>query len=171
MGGRRSRCAVCAAGGGGAERLRWFAAAVGLDGAVSPLVRSADGDLATCQGLGFDDQVSFLRHRFCGVLQRGCDRLWPAGRRACQFAVVFDGPLPGTTEELLQRVADHFADWLLNPPAVAYTGGAELRRLAGTIDGPAEAALRAALPALLAAVADDGAWEVSTRKGTWQPPS
>ena len=45
------------------NRLRWFAAAVGLDGRTVPLLQSAEGDLAKYQGLPFDDQVAFLRHR------------------------------------------------------------------------------------------------------------
>jgi hypothetical protein len=151
-----------------AARLRWLVSAVGLDGAATPLVRSADGDLATCRGLAFDEQVSFLRHRLCGVLQRGCDRLWPVGRKAGQFAVVFTADLPGTTRELTRRVAEHFAEWLLSPPAVVYFGDAG-ERLAGSIDAAHEQALGIGLPAVFAAAADDGAWEESTRKGTWQP--
>jgi hypothetical protein len=161
-----------------AARLRWFVAAINLDGSGAPLLRSEDGDLATYQGLSFDDQVSFLRHRFCGILQRGCDRLWPVGKRAGQFAVLFQGPLPGATEELLPRVAEHFAEWMLNPPVVVLTcegvGGPptpQLRRLAGTIDAPFADLLANHLPGLLAAAADPDAWEVSSRKGTWRPPA
>jgi hypothetical protein len=162
----------------GTARLRWFVAAVGLpDGAVTPLVCSPEGDLATYQGLGFDDQVSFLRHRFCGIVQRGCDRLWPVGKKARQFAFLFDGTLPETTADLTVRVAEHFVEWMLNPPVVVFTatgdeGGPELpgfRRLAGTLDQAAEEALRAGLDPLRARVAEPGAWEVSQRKGTWQP--
>src|SRR5258708_35055651 len=111
-----------------AARLRWLVAALGLDGALVPLLRSEDGDLATYQGLPFDEQVSFLRHRFCGVLQRGCDRLWPAGKKACHFVFLFDGILPGATEELIQQTAEHFVEWMLNPPVVVFAsaGPAEL---------------------------------------------
>ncbi len=153
--------------------LRWSLAAIGHDGAVTPLVRSENGDLAAYQGVGFDDQVSFLRHRLCGVLQRGCDRLWPVGKKACQFVILFDRDLPGTTEELTRRVAEHFAEWMLNPPAVAYTmaGGSELRRLAGTIDGALGEVVLAAVAPLLGLAADARAWEVSHRKGTWRPAS
>jgi hypothetical protein len=158
-----------------AARLRWFVAAIHLDGTVVPLVRSEDGDLAICQGLGFDDQVSFLRHRFCGVLQRGCDRLWPVGQKACQFAFLFDGVLPGTTDELTRRVADHFVEWMLNPSVIVLTRNGEAagvhqpKSLAGTISRPLEEALAAGLGPLTAAAADAGAWEVSHRKGTWHP--
>jgi hypothetical protein len=157
-----------------AARLRWFVAALGLDGAVTPLVCSPEGDLATYQGLPFDEQVSFLRHRFCGIVQRGCDRLWPVNKKACQFAFLFDANLPGTTDDLTRRVAEHFVEWMLNPPVVVFAGAATdlsgLTRLAGTLEPAAEGALRAGLAALRAAVADAGAWEVSQRKGTWRPP-
>jgi hypothetical protein len=157
-------------------RLRWLVAAVDLDGTVAPLVRSEDGDLATYQGLDFDEQLSFLRHRLCGVVQRGCDRLWPVGKKAGQFVVVFEGPLPAAPAELIPRVADHFVEWMLNPPVAVFTGEGiggtgtpRLSRLAGTLEGPAESALEAGLAALSAAAADPGAWEVSHHKGTWRP--
>ena len=158
-------------------RLRWLVASIDLDGTVAPLVRSEEGDLATYQGLDFDEQLSFLRHRLCGVVQRGCDRLWPVGKKACQFAVLFVGPLPGAPAELIPRVADHFVEWMLNPPVAVFAsaaglGGADTPRLtplAGTLAGPAGAALHAGLAPLFAAAADPGAWEVSQRKGTWCP--
>jgi hypothetical protein len=152
-----------------AARLRWLVAAVGLDGAVAPLLRSEDGDLATYQGLNVDDQVSFLRHRFCGILQRGCDRLWPVGRKACQFVFIFEGTLPGTTEELTQRVAEHFVEWMLNPPVIVLRREGGLERLAGAIEPPREDVLRRSLPTLVAATADEARWELSSRKGTWRP--
>jgi hypothetical protein len=158
-------------------RLRWFVAAVGLDGVVTPLLCSVEGDLATYQGLDFDEQTSFLRHRFCGVLQRGCDRLWPVEKKAAQFVFLFEGDLPGTTEELTLRVAEHFVMWLLDPPVVVFTstGGFEsppsprLRLLAGAIDRSLEDVLQTSLVSLFATAADPGHWEVSNRKGTWQP--
>lgn len=158
-------------------RLRWFVAELGLDGTVSPLLRSGEGDLAAYQGQPFDEQVSFLRHRFCGVIQRGCDRLWPAGKKACQFVYLLEGNLPGTEDELTLRVAEHFAVWMLNPPVfvAASSGGfgngaaPALTQLAGTIDAPLEKLLHASLASLFAAAADPDAWELSQRKGTWQP--
>jgi hypothetical protein len=159
-------------------RLRWFVAALDLGGGVVPLLRSEDGDLGAYRGLSFDDQVSFLRHRFCGVVQRGCDRLWPAGRKPCQFAFLFAGPLPDASAELIPRLADHFAEWMLSPPAVVFAraagfdGTAPLAPswLAGTIERPAAGALDAGLAPLLKAAADPDVWEVSQRKGTWRPP-
>lgn len=148
-------------------RLRWFAAAVGLDGRVVPLLRSEEGDLAKYQGLPFDDQVAFLRHRFCGVLQRGCDRLWARDLKASQFVIVFEGLLPDPTSELTQAAADHFATWMLNPPAAVFNRlGADLRLepLAGGLDPPLADLLLAHLGALAVARDDMGAWELSPKK-------
>jgi hypothetical protein len=141
-----------------AARLRWFVAAIGPDGRPETLLRSEVGNLDKYRGLDFDGQVSFLRHRFCGVLQRGCDRLWARQQKARQFAFVFDEPLPEPTGRLTEAVAQHFLEWLLNPPAVIYTGA--LDRVAGTIDPALEGQLRADLGALLAARDDPDAWEL-----------
>jgi hypothetical protein len=141
-----------------ASRLRWFVAAIDPDGRAEPLLRSEVGDLDNYRGLDFDEQVSFLRHRFCGVLQRGCDRLWARQQKARQFAFVFDEPLPEPTGRLTGAVAQHFLEWLLNPPAVVYTGA--LDRVAGTIDTVLEGQLRAGLGALWAARDAPAAWEL-----------
>src|SRR5439155_27379843 len=116
------------------------------------------------RGLGFDDQVSFLRHRFCGVLQRGCDRLWARENKACQFVFVFEGLLPDTVGGLTQAVADHFTQWMLNPPAVVFNRPGDaprLEKLAGEIDRPLEELLLVHLDGLLAAQSDPGAWALS----------
>lgn len=146
-------------------RLRWFVAAVGLDGQAAPLLRSDVGDLDNYRGLDFEGQLLFLRHRFCGVLQRGCDRLWSRGLKARQFAFVFDEPLPEPTGRLTAAVAEHFVQWMLNPPVVVYSGAgggepARLDKVAGAIEEPLEDLLRARLGALLAARDDPGAWEL-----------
>ncbi len=141
-------------------RLRWFVAAIDPDGRVEPLLRSEVGDLEKYRDLDFDAQVSFVRHRFCGVLQRGCDRLWARGEKARQFVFVFDEPLPEPTERLTAAAAEHFVAWLLNPPVVVYTGAPRLNKVAGAIDAPLEELLRAGLGALLAAQDDPAAWEL-----------
>jgi hypothetical protein len=141
-----------------ASRLRWFVAAIGPDGRAETLLRSDVGNLAKYRGLEFDEQVSFLRHRFCGVLQRGCDRLWGRREKACQFAFVFDEPLPEPAGRLTEAVSQHFLEWLLNPPVVVYTGA--LNRMAGAIDPAWEERLRAALDGLWAAREDVAAWEL-----------
>ncbi len=148
-----------------ADGLRWFVAAVGYDGAVLPLLRSEDGDLAGCRGLPFDDQVAFLRHRFCGVLQRGCDHLWGRDLKAGQFAIIFDGPLPDCSGELIRATADHFVTWMLNPPVVVFfrpNAGAALELVAGCPQPADERLLCGSLVAL--AAVDPAAWERSPRK-------
>ena len=147
-------------------RLRWFVASLGRDGRAAPLLRSDIGDLDKYRGLSFDEQVSFLRHRFCGVLQRGCDRLWGRNEKACQFAFVFDESLPEPTGQLTAAVAEHFAGWLLNPPVVIYTQDSELHQLAGSIDERLEKLLRSSLDALLAARDNTDAWELVVKKPT-----
>lgn len=141
-----------------ASRLRWFVAAIDPEGRAETLLRSEVGNLEKYRRLDFDEQVSFLRHRFCGVLQRGCDRLWARQQKARQFAFVFDESLPEPTGRLTGAVAQHFLEWLLNPPAVVYTGA--LERVSGTIDPALEGQLRDRLDALWAARDDGGAWEL-----------
>jgi hypothetical protein len=145
-------------------RLRWFVAALDLDGRTTPLLCSEEGDLDRYVELHFDEQVSFLRHRFCGVLQRGCDRLWARGLKACQFIFLFDQPMPDETGELTPVVADHFVEWMLNPPVIVYTGTDPPEQLAGRIESPLEALLQAHLGEVLAARDDPSAWELAPRK-------
>ncbi|HKI35609.1 MAG TPA: hypothetical protein VKA46_27380 [Gemmataceae bacterium] len=149
------------------SRLRWFVAAIDLDGQAVPLLRSEAGDLEKYRGLDFEGQVTFLRHRFCGVLQRGCDCLWSRGQKARQFAFVFEEPLPSPTGQLTEAVAEHFVEWMLNPPVVVYAGAVGspgLNRVAGAIDGALEELLRSRLGTLLAARDDLGAWELAPGK-------
>src|SRR5436190_16393737 len=94
-------------------QLRWFVACLGLDGRVTPLLCSEVGDLEKYRGLDFDEQLAFLRHRFCGVLQRGNDRLFARGRKARQFVFVFEGLLPEPTGELTRGIAEHMVLWLM----------------------------------------------------------
>ena len=157
-------------------RLRWFLAAVDFDGRPIPLLRSEDGDLERYRGLSFDEQVAFLRHRFCGVLQRGCDRIWAQHSKACHFVFVFEELLPDPTGRLTQAVSEHFSQWMLNPPVVVFHGTGlsgpnevpRLDRLAGHLDQPLVVLLLARLGGLVAAQEDLGAWELSWKKSTWQ---
>jgi hypothetical protein len=149
-------------------RLRWFVAALGLDGQSIPLLRSEVGDLDKYLGLDFDEQVAFLRHRFCGVLQRGCDRIWARDCKACQFVLVFEGLVPDATGALTQAVADNLTQWMLNPPVAVLTAtGAPVRlnKLAGELDAAREELLLARLGELLTAQEDPAAWELSRKKG------
>jgi hypothetical protein len=150
-------------------RLRWFVAAVSMDGLTTPLLCSEVDDLAHYRGLDFDEQVAFLRHRFCGVLQRGCDRLWARNSKACQFAFLFEAPLPEPTGKLTQTLAGHFAEWLLKPPVAVFTGaiGSEVQRLSGSIDPLLEQLLRTNLDNLIRAKDDMTVWELARKNGLW----
>src|SRR5271154_150870 len=88
-------------------RLRWFAAGLSLEcGEVIPLLRSEEGDLAPYREGDVEQQLTFLRHRLCGVLQRASDRLWARELKPCQFVVLFPQRLDDG--DLTQRLADHF---------------------------------------------------------------
>src|SRR5262249_7351839 len=152
-------------------RLRWFVASVVLEGRSAPLLRSEEGDLEKYVGLPFDEQVSFLRHRFCGVLQRGSDRLWARGEKACQFVFVFEGLLPDATGGLTQPAAYHLADWMLNPPVAVFNCPAglppeppRLEPLVGELGPSRSGALSACLGELLAAREHSELWEPSRKR-------
>jgi hypothetical protein len=149
-------------------QLRWFAAGIGLDGTTTPLICSEAGDLEKYRGLDFEEQVSFLRHRFGGVLQRGCDRLWARDLKACQFVFVFETRLPEPTGQLTQTLAGHFAEWLLKPPVAVFAqNGIQLEKLAGTIDPSLEELFKSHLEQLLTTQEDGNAWEMVRQKGVW----
>lgn len=149
------------------SRLRWLAGGIGFDGKVFPLLASQVDDLAGYQGLGFDEQASFLRHRFCGALQRGCDRLWGMNRKACQFVFVIDRAFPGAPRELTDRVADHLVQWMTNPPVVFFSANGEsfevrpveITPLAGDISSDYFGALTQELPSLLDEAIHAENWE------------
>lgn len=151
-------------------RLAWFVAGIGLDGSLLPLLRSEAGDLKAYQGLDRDDQLVFLRHRLCGVVQRGCDRLWMQEKKARQFVFLFEGRLPDASAELTEQIADHFVQWMLNPPVVVYTAGGTARpneplhKLAGDVEPALEKILHANLGKLLSATTEPGLWELARRK-------
>jgi hypothetical protein len=156
-------------------RLRWFVASIGLDGRTTPLICSEVDDLEKYRGLDFDEQVAFLRHRFCGVLQRGCDRLWARNLKACQFVFVFEGLLAEPTGKLTSALAQHFAEWMLNPPVVVLADAngfnaqqpPQLDQLAGRLEPPLKELLVAHFGELLAAKEDPTAWEHVRKHGVW----
>src|SRR5580704_9209886 len=105
-------------------RLRWYVAGIALDGAATPLICSEPGNLSPYVGVPLDEQVNFLRHRFAGVLQRGCDRLWGRQQKPCQIIFVADGPFIEADPELARHVAEHFVAWMSNPPVAWFVCGA-----------------------------------------------
>lgn len=105
-----------------AEVHQWFAGGIALDGTAWPLLRSEPGNYDDFVPMEFDEQVSFLRHRMAGVLQRGCDRLWGQKRKPCHIVFVADQPLGGHGQDLTFRLADHFVTWMSSPPVAFFVG-------------------------------------------------
>ena len=148
---------------------RWSVAGIQLEGTALPLMQSEAGNLDPYLKVPLDEQVSFLRHRLSGVLQRGCDRLWGRGKKPCHIVFLTDGPFTHAPEELTTRIAEHFLEWLTNPPVVFFTSStpftpgqqAVLRTVAGELGSVRHAALNAALPELFAALGQPSLWELS----------
>ncbi len=157
------------------SQLRWYVAGIDLRGEALPLLRSDVGNLSPYVGIPFDDQVSFLRHRLSGVLQRGCDRLWGRQMKPCQIVFVADGPFVQAEPELTPRVAEHFVEWMTRPPVVYFTapggfaaaGPPVLNQVAGEPDVDLRRALEIGLPALGNVLNEPDAWErVPTKNAT-----
>ncbi len=154
------------------DLLRWFVGAIDLQGAIHPLLCSEVGDLSPYQGEDFDNQVSFLRHRMSGVLQRGFDRVWARNLKPRQILILFSDNLPDTTSELTQRVANHFVEWMMSPSVVVFashTGlrsleGGALTPLAGTLDESFQSLVQGGVMELCRATGQSDLWEVSPRK-------
>ena len=152
--------------------LRWYVACVGLDGTPAPLICSEPGNLDGYVGESFDEQVSFLRHRLSGVLQRGCDRLWAREKKPCRIVFLTDGPFPQAPPALTERVAAHFVEWMANPPVVflsrtgdfSHREALPLRRLAGEWDPAHETVFDASVGELLALPSQSEGWEVVPNK-------
>ncbi len=98
------------------DLLGWHVGCITSKNVAMPLMRSENGNLDEYRGLELDEQVSFLRHRLAGVLQRGCDRLCGIQMKASCFVVIANGRYPDAGEELSQQVANHFVEWMLSPP-------------------------------------------------------
>jgi len=152
--------------------LRWHVAGIDLVGKPLPLLVSEAGNLSPYLGLPFDDQVSFLRHRLSGVLQRGCDRLWGRRKKPCHIVFLADGPFTGAVAELTPRVAEHLVEWMTRPPVVFFTtphlfGTREppaLDHLAGEMDASLRVALDVGLSALGNVWDRADAWELVPTK-------
>ncbi|MCA9065325.1 MAG: hypothetical protein KDA96_19790, partial [Planctomycetaceae bacterium] len=153
--------------------LQWYVASVSMDGFVQPLLVSEPGDLATYQGQEFDEQVSFLRHRFCSILQRGCDRVWGRMQKPCQVIFIADGEFPQALPELSRRVATNVVDWVAKPPVISLIisdrtddnlwGHAQI--LAGTISDDHQHLLAMHLPQIRDEQSHAERWERVIRPG------
>ncbi|MHB8952950.1 MAG: hypothetical protein ACYC4U_08200 [Pirellulaceae bacterium] len=153
-------------------KRRWFVAGITLDGRPVPLMRSEIGNLDPYVGVGADDQVNFIRHRLCGVLQRGCDRLWGRQMKPCHIIFVADADFEPGNPALTQSVAEHFALWMSNPPVAFFTSlngfsasaAPTLNQVAGDLDSIGHGALATALPQLIAAFEEIDLWELALSK-------
>jgi hypothetical protein len=153
-------------------QLRWYVGAITLDGTAIPLMSSEPGNLNPYLGVPLDEKVSFLRHRFAGVLQRGCDRLWGRQQKPCQIVFVADGLFANAEPELSGRIAEHFAVWMTNPPVVYFerrdgfqsAEAAAIERVAGDLDDRSRHALAEGLASLCAATRDQAVWELVPTK-------
>ena len=147
---------------------QWFVAGIDMEGAVAPLVRSEPGNLDQYVGLSDDEQISFLRHRLSGAMQRGCDRLWARNAKAARIVLIADNDLPDGADGLLRRLADHFYNWMTRPPVSCYRGqGAptiedldSLECLIGEPELEHLRPLKQALPQLCERMSDSECWEV-----------
>ena len=155
------------------SRLRWLAGGIDFNNDVYPLLVSEDDNLSDYLTKEFDEQVSFLRHRFCSVVQRACDRLWGIHKKAIHFVFVVEHDFPDAPSELTDRVSSHLADWMTNPPVCFYSvdeGTFDARPLnltsrAGNLDHEGLETLQAALPKLCDARNNSDSWElVASRK-------
>ena len=148
-------------------RMRWLAGGIDLQHNAIPLLVSHDNDLAQYRTLEFDEQASFLRHRFCGALQRGCDRLWGLKKKACHFVFVTDQHFPDASPELTDRVAEHLVQWMANPPLVFFSVDdrsfesrpVSTTALAGELPDDYSHVWQAGLPSLLDAANFEEEWE------------
>ncbi|MCA9057286.1 MAG: hypothetical protein KDA85_02255 [Planctomycetaceae bacterium] len=145
--------------------LRWFVASVTRNGVAFPLLASAERDLAGYLDREIDEQVSFLRHRYCGVLQRGSDRIWGRQQKASNVLLIADAPFPSAFPEVTQRVAQNLVDWVSRPPLISAVAAADpdgvlsLQVLAGEDDPAAVELALSALPTLKQQMTQDSLWE------------
>lgn len=151
---------------------QWFAAGINSSADVTPLIQSEPGDLDQYVGISFDEQVSYLRHRLSGVLQRGSDRLWGMNQKAEQIIFVADGNYRDAPAELTHRVAEHFVEWIAKPPVTYFicpngflsNTNLLLKHVAGEIEKSQLASLESGLPKIFEAIGQSDLWEVAPRK-------
>ncbi|WP_153556502.1 hypothetical protein [Roseimaritima sediminicola] len=153
------------------DRQQWFAGAAGPDGPPLPLMCSDPGNLDQYVGEDFDRQLSFLRHRLAGVLQRGHDRLYARQLKAAHFLFVADGDFPDADPRLTQALAEHFVQWMIKPPVgyarapddFAIRQADDLHLVAGELPARAALDLPDAVRQLAQLRSEEGAWELIPR--------
>lgn len=153
------------------DSLRWYAGAIASAQQSFSLLRSEPGDLGGYASLPHDAQVSFLRHRLAGVMQRGGDRLYLRQMKTSRFLLIADGPFEHSASGATEHLAEHFVQWLMNPPATylqvpkdfALDSDTDLKIVAGELPDDVREALRAQLPELIKARRCDDRWESVVR--------
>ncbi len=158
--------------------LSWHVGAINTGGQAIPLLRSELGNLDEYQELEFDEQLSFLRHRIAGVLQRGCDRLYAKHAKAIHFVLIADGHYLGAEEGITPRLAEHFVEWMISPPVTYFLQRAdiaprsdpsesclprslgEIEIVAGEMPETIAEMLRKGLPSLTDQIQHADAWEL-----------
>jgi hypothetical protein len=147
---------------------QWFVAGIDLDGTIVPLVRSEPHNLDQYVGQSDDEQLSFLRHRLSGAMQRGCDRLWARNAKATRIVLIADSDLPESDAGLLPRLAEHFHTWMTRPPVSFYRGDRNvtleeldpLECLVDKVSDEQAALLQQAMPSLCKQMAAGDCWEI-----------
>ncbi|GAA5504992.1 hypothetical protein [Novipirellula caenicola] len=145
----------------------WHVGAFDASNSSIALLRSDEGNLDSYLGQPLDEQVSFLRHRIAGVLQRGCDRLFPRQMKASYFVLIADGDFPEADESVTPRLAEHFVQWMMNPPVVYLrvpknfdvNDAKEIEVIAGEFPAEIASTIQAGLPQLVALRSDAECWE------------
>lgn len=150
---------------------RWHVAGVDSAGQTLTLLQSEDGNLDEYRGLEFDAQISFLRHRLAGVLQRGCDRLYARDLKASHFLLIADGLFPDAAEGVTERLAEHFVQWMMTPPVTFLMvpvefnvrQASDFNIIAGELPQPVSTALNDALPTMVSQLNQSERWELIPR--------
>lgn len=153
------------------DSLRWFVAGIDMKSHSYPLLRSEEGNLDEYFGLELDAQISFLRHRLAGVLQRGFDRLYARSMKANSILLAADGAFPTGDTELTERLANHFVQWMISPPvsyvvttkAFQIQHEGDLSVVAGELSPSVSSLFRKALPSLVSQFAEPEYWELVHR--------
>ncbi|WP_442511129.1 hypothetical protein SH528x_002795 [Novipirellula sp. SH528] len=145
----------------------WHAGTFDASSQPVPLIRSDSGNLDAYKGQPFDEQISFLRHRLAGVLQRGCDRLFSRQMKASHFVLIADGDFPEADESVTPRLAEHFVQWMMNPPVVYLRApqgfdvqdAGDLEVIAGDFPTEIASTVQTGLSQLVTLQSDSDLWE------------